>query len=96
MVSLPTGDLIQVGIVEIVVTTLVMFAVGAAVLALAARRSHRWAHAVTITAAGIAVVSAAGPLSAALDTATGTLLAAMHLATGTAFVVTAGFYPKSR
>jgi hypothetical protein len=40
-------------------------------------------------AAVVAVVSAAGPLSAAQDTATAALLAAMHLATGAAFLAAA-------
>jgi hypothetical protein len=96
MVSLPTGDLTRVGLVEVVLATLVMFAIGSAVLALAARRSDRWARIVMTAAAGFAVVSASGPLSAALDAATGALLAAMHLVTGTAFVVTAESYRKSR
>jgi hypothetical protein len=40
-------------------------------------------------AAVVAVVSAAGPLSAAQDTATAALLAAMHLITGAAFLAAA-------
>jgi hypothetical protein len=40
-------------------------------------------------APAFAVVSAAGPLSAAQDTATAVLLAAMHLVTGAAFLATA-------
>jgi len=85
-----TGDpTTQVGVVQVVLTTLVTFAVGSAVLALAARRSRRWVRVVMAAAAVVAVVSAIGPLSTAHDTATGALLAAMHLVTGTAFVVTA-------
>jgi hypothetical protein len=79
----------QVGIVPIVVTTLLAFAVGSGLLALAARRSRRWVRAVLIAAAAFAVVSAGAPLSAAQDTATGVLLASMHLATGGAFLITA-------
>jgi len=90
LASPPVGDLtIQVGVVLVVLTTLLTFAVGWAVLALATRRSRRWVRVVMAAAAVVAVVSAGGPLSTAHDTATGALLAAMHLVTGAAFVVTA-------
>jgi Family of unknown function (DUF6069) len=79
----------QVGIVAVVLTTLLAFAVGLGLFALAARRSRRWVRAVLIAAALVAVVSAGAPLSAAQDTATGVLLATMHLVTGAAFMVTA-------
>jgi Family of unknown function (DUF6069) len=79
----------QVGIVAVVLTTLLTFAVGSGLLALAARRSRRWVRAVLIAAALVAVISAGAPLSAAQDTATGVLLATMHLVTGAAFLVTA-------
>jgi Family of unknown function (DUF6069) len=86
LVGAPT---MQVGVVEVVLTTLLTFAVGWAVLVLAARHSRRWVRVVMIAAALVAVVSAAGPLMTAQDTATGALLAAMHLVTGAAFVATA-------
>ena len=90
LVSPPVGDLdIQVGVVLVVLTTLLTFAAGSAVLAPAARHSRRWVHVVMAAAAVLAVASASGPLSAAHDTATGALLAAMHLITGAAFVATA-------
>jgi hypothetical protein len=89
LVSPPPFDTVQVGVVLVVVKTLLAFAVGWGLLALAARRSHRWVRAVLVAAALVAVVSAGGPLSNAHDTATGVLLAAMHLVTGTAFLVTA-------
>jgi hypothetical protein len=79
----------QVGIVSVVLTTLIAFAVGSGLLALAARRSRRWVRAVLIAAAVFAVVSAGAPLSAAQDAATGVLLATMHLVTGAAFLITA-------
>jgi Family of unknown function (DUF6069) len=79
----------QVGIATVVLTTLLAFAVGSGLFALAARRSRRWVRAVLIAAALIAVVSAGAPLSAAQDTATGALLAMMHLVTGAAFLITA-------
>ena len=79
----------QVGIVMIVLTTLLAFAVGSGLLALAARRSRRWVRAVVVAAALVAVVSASAPLSVAQDTATGVLLATMHLVTGAAFLLTA-------
>ena len=79
----------QVGIVLVVLTTLLTFAVGSGLLALAARRSRRWVRAVLVAAALVAVVSAGAPLSAAQDTATGVLLATMHLVTGAVFLVTA-------
>jgi hypothetical protein len=79
----------QVGIVAIVLTTLLAFAVGSGLLALAARRSRRWVRAVLVAAALVTVVSAAAPLALAHDTATGVLLATMHLVTGAAFLVTA-------
>jgi hypothetical protein len=90
-VSPPLGDTAtQVGVVLVVLTTLLTFAVGSGLLALAARRSRRWVRAVLVAAALLAVVSAAGgPLPAAADLATGVLLAAMHLVTGAAFLVTA-------
>jgi Family of unknown function (DUF6069) len=90
MVSPIAGPpVMQVGVVEVALTTLLTFATGWAVLALGARRSCRWVRVVMVAAAVIAVVSAAGPLSAAQDTATGALLAAMHLVTGATFVATA-------
>jgi len=79
----------KVGVVSVVLTTLLAFAAGWAVLTLAARRSRRWVHVVMAAAAVTAVVSTAGPLSTALDTATGVLLAAMHLITGAAFLAAA-------
>ena len=79
----------QVGVIEVALTTLLMFAVGWAVLVLAVRRSRRWMRIVMAAAAVVAVVSAAGPLSAAQDAATGILLAAMHLVTGAAFIAAA-------
>ena len=89
-VSPPAGDPLQVGVVLVVLTTLLTFAVGSGLLALAARRSRRWVRAVLVAAVLLAVVSAAGgPLPAAADVATGVLLAVMHLVTGAAFVVTA-------
>jgi hypothetical protein len=90
LVSPLAGPLVmQVGVVEVALTTLLAFATGWAVLALAARRSRRWMRIVMAAAAVVAVVSAAGPLSAAQETATGLLLAAMHLVTGAIFVATA-------
>lgn len=90
-VSPPLGDTAtQVGVVLVVLTTLLMFAIGSGLLALAARRSRRWVRAVLVAAVLLAVVSAAGgPLPAADDLATGVLLAAMHLVTGAVFLVTA-------
>lgn len=90
-VSPPLGDTAtQVGVVLVVLTTLLMFAIGSGLLALAARRSRRWVRAVLVAAVLLAVVSAAGgPMPAADDLATGVLLAAMHLVTGAAFLVTA-------
>jgi hypothetical protein len=79
----------QVGVVSVVLTTLLAFAAGWAVLTLAARRSRQLVRVVMAAAAVIAVVSTAGPLSTALDTATGVLLAAMHLITGAAFLAAA-------
>lgn len=67
-----------------VLTTLLPFAAGSAVLAPAARHSRRWVHVVMAAAA----VVAGGPLSAH-DTATGALLAGDAPVTGAAFVATA-------
>jgi hypothetical protein len=89
LVTLPTGDTVQVGIVEVVLKTVLAFAVGTVLLALAARRSHRWVRAVLVAAVLVAVLTTGGPLSNAHDIATGVLLAAMHLVTGGTFVVTA-------
>jgi hypothetical protein len=83
------GPAMQVGIVLVVLTTLLAFAVGSGLLALAARRSRLCMRAVLVAAAVIAVISAGAPLLVAHDTATGVLLAAMHLVTGAAFLVTA-------
>jgi hypothetical protein len=79
----------EVGIILVVLTTLLAFAVGSGLLALAARRSRRWVRAVLVAATLVAVVSAGAPLSVAEDTVTGVLLAMMHLVTGAAFLVTA-------
>ncbi len=89
-VSPPVGDAMnEVGIVLVVVTTLLMFAAGSGLLALAVRRSRQWVRTVLVAAAVFAVASAGGPLTTADDTATAVLLAAMHLATGAVFLVTA-------
>ncbi len=80
---------IQVGIVLVVFTTLIAYAVGIGLFALAARRSDGWARAVLAAGVLFAVVSTVGPLSTAEDTATGVLLATMHLLTGAAFAITA-------
>ena len=79
----------QVGIVPVVLTTVIAFAVGMGRFALAARRSDRWARAILAGGVLFAVVSTGGPLSTADDTATGLLLAAVHLLTGAAFAITA-------
>jgi hypothetical protein len=79
----------QVGFVAVVLTTLIAFAVGVGLFALAARRSDRWARAILAAGVLFAVVSTAGPLSTAEDVATGVLLATMHLLTGAAFAITA-------
>ena len=79
----------QVGIIPVVLTTLIAFAVGMGLFALAARRSDRWARTVLAVGVLFAVVSTGGPLSTAEDTATGVLLAAMHLLTGAVFAITA-------
>ncbi len=83
--GLPT----QVGIVLVVLATVIAFAVGMGLFALAARRSDRWARTVLVAGVLFAVGSAGGPLSTAEDTSTGVLLAAMHLLTGAAFAITA-------
>lgn len=80
---------VEVGGLKVVVTTLLPFAVGALLLALAARRSRRWVVGVGVVGAAFAVASAAGPLDGGHDTTTGVLLATMHLTTGAAFVVAA-------
>ena len=80
---------VEVGGLKVVATTVVPFAVGVLLLALAARRSRRWVVAVGVVGAAFAVGSAAGPLDGGHDTATGVLLATMHLTTGAAFVVAA-------
>jgi hypothetical protein len=89
LVSPVIGPTIQVGILLVVLTTLIAFAAGMGLFALAARRSDRWARAVLVAGVLFAVASTAGPLSTAEDTSTGVLLASMHLLTGAAFAVTA-------
>ncbi|MGH3387084.1 MAG: DUF6069 family protein [Nocardioidaceae bacterium] len=79
----------RVGLVLVVLTTLITFAVGMGLFALAARRSDQRARAVLIAGVLVAVVSTTGPLSTAEDTASGVLLATMHLLTGAAFAITA-------
>ncbi|HEX6235202.1 MAG TPA: DUF6069 family protein [Jiangellaceae bacterium] len=85
-VSPAAGDPFQVGAVLVIVTTLLVFAAGSAVLSLAARRSRQMVRVVIAAAAVFAVASTAGPLSTADDTASGLLLTAMHLVTGAIFV----------
>jgi len=86
----PVGDSsMQVGIALIVPTTLLMFGIGAGLLAVAARRSRAWVRAVVVAAAVFTLASVSGPLSTADDTASGVLLALMHVVTGAAFLVTA-------
>ncbi len=80
---------LEVGVVKVILTTLVPFAAGAALLALAASRSPRWVTVLVVVAGVVAVVSAGGPLDGGHDTATRVLLATMHVTTGAAFVVAA-------
>jgi hypothetical protein len=80
---------VEVGAVKVIVTTMLPFAVGVLLLALAARRSRRWVIRVGAVGAAFALASAAGPVDGGHDTATGMLLATMHLTTGAAFVVAA-------
>ena len=80
---------LEVGGLKVVATTLLPFAVGALLLALAARRSRSWTNGVGVAGVAFAVASAAGPLDGGHDTATGVLLATMHLTTGAAFLVVA-------
>jgi anti-sigma factor RsiW len=89
LVSPLIGTPTQVGIVLVVLTTLIAFAVGMGLFALASRRSDGWARAVLAAGVLFAVVSTVGPLSTAEDTSTGVLLASMHLLTGAAFAITA-------
>jgi hypothetical protein len=89
LVSPLIGPTIQVGILLVVLTTLIAFAVGMGLFALASRRSDHWARAVLAAGVLFAVVSTVGPLSTAEDTSTGVLLASMHLLTGAAFAITA-------
>jgi Family of unknown function (DUF6069) len=79
----------QVGIVPVVLTTLIAFAVGMGLYTLAVRRSDRLARAVLVAGVLFAVISTSGPLSTATDTSTGVLLSAMHLLTGAAFAIAA-------
>ncbi|QBI18806.1 hypothetical protein ER308_04085 [Egibacter rhizosphaerae] len=80
---------LEVGVIKVILTTLVPFAVGAALLALAARWSRRWVAVLAVVAGVFAVVSAVGPLDGGHDTGTGVLLATMHVTTGAAFVLAA-------
>jgi hypothetical protein len=80
---------LEVGGLKVVATTLLPFAVGALLLALAARRSRSWTNRVGVAGVAFAVASAAGPLDGGHDTATGVLLATMHLTTGAAFLLVA-------
>jgi Family of unknown function (DUF6069) len=89
LVSPVIGPTIQVGIFLVVLTTLIAFAVGMGLFALAARRSDRSARAVLAAGVLFAVVSTVGPLSTAEDTSSGVLLASMHLLTGAVFAITA-------
>ena len=89
LVSPVIGPTIQVGILLVVLTTLIAFAVGMGLFALAARRSDRWARAVLAAGVLFAVVSTVGPLSTAEEASSGVLLASMHLLTGAAFAITA-------
>jgi hypothetical protein len=79
----------KVGLVDVVLGTLVMFAAGSWLLARAARRSRAWAGRVLVAAALFAALSSIGPLTAAHETSSGALLAAMHLSAGAVFMVTA-------
>jgi hypothetical protein len=88
-VSPAAGEPFQVGVVLVIVTTLLTFAAGSALLAGAARRSRRLVRVVMAGAAVFALASVGGPLSTADDTATGVLLAAMHVVTGAIFVAVA-------
>lgn len=85
------GHPLQVGVVKVVLTTLLPFAVGTVLLLLAARRSRRWVARLAIMAGVLALASAAGPLAGGYDTATRVLLATMHVTTGAAFVAAAAW-----
>jgi hypothetical protein len=91
--SLGPQDL-QVDAIKVAATTLIYFAPGVVLLALAARRSLRWIRILAVAAALFAIGSTWGPLDAAHDSATGWALAPMHWTTGAAFVVAATWVHK--
>ncbi|WP_448004113.1 DUF6069 family protein [Agromyces bauzanensis] len=80
----------EVGILLVVPTTLILFAAGMWLFALAARRSRRLATAVVVAGVVFAVGSTGAVLWAAEDPATASLLVTMHLVTGAVFAVTVG------
>jgi len=78
-----------VGALSVGLTTVIAYAVGTGLFALAGRHSGRWARAVLVAGVVVAVVSPVGPLLAAEDITTGVLLTTMHLVTGAAFITSA-------
>ena len=80
----------EVGILLVVPTTIILFAAGMWLFALALRRSRRLATGLLVAGVLFAIGSTAGAIWAAEDAATASLLVTMHLITGAVWAVTAG------
>lgn len=76
-----------VGPVQVIIATLMGFALGTGLLWLVARRRPERARPLAWIGLAVAVVSVIAPLTMAADLATGMTLAGMHLTTGIAWFV---------
>ncbi|MGC3953158.1 MAG: DUF6069 family protein [Propionicimonas sp.] len=76
-----------VGVVQVIIATLVTFALGAGLLWLVARRRPDGVRLLAWIGLGLGVVSVIAPLTMAAGLATGLTLAPMHLVAGIAWFV---------
>ena len=79
-----------VGVAQVIIATLVTFALGAGLLWLVARRHPDGARLLAWIGLGLGVVSVIAPLTMAADLATGLTLVPMHLVAGIAWFVAVG------
>ena len=83
----PGGFAAEVGPDQVIIASVVTFAIGTALAVLVGRKGPRPLRVLQILGALAAVVTAGGPLSMAVGTSSKVLLLLMHLVAGTVYVL---------
>jgi len=83
----PGGFSSEVGPDQVIIATVVTFAIGTALAVLVGRKGPRQLRVLQILGALAAVVTAGGPLSMAVGNSSKVLLLLMHLVAGTVYVL---------